>query len=303
MASERSVKEWFKLLKKDPDPQVRRRAAEALGALDVDRADGKLVAIPLIHALGYDSDNSVREAAARALGALRSRRAVRTLKAALRSDVSVAVRSGAAAALGMIGDPRAIDDLIFVLKRHKAVAARRAAALALGRFESEKAYSALTGSLKMDPSFEVRHSAATSLEPHLPMLTTERREEIEPLIEQLLQEPVEEEIPEGEETVRVVSRETTVKVAPRKSTVSSVKSKLRCPHCGRGIRKEAEVCSKCKKPLSRCMICHKVIKPGEVFAACPQCGMLAHREHLRKWLRIKSVCPHCQHTLRRERYD
>ena len=283
MEHERSVKDWIKLLERNPDSHVKRRAAEALARL----GDSKAVK-PLMSALGSDSDNSVRGAAARALGELGDRRAVKSLISALRNDVSVAVRSGAATALGSIGDARALKHLIFVLKRHKAVAARRAAALALGHFEDEKALSALTGSLKQDPSLEVKRSAAQALEGQLDRLDPQRRMVIEPIIQQLLPEPVVDDILESEETVRLV------RVKP---AASPVKRRLKCPSCGKWIRKEVDVCPKCKKPLSRCMICHKVIGPGDVFTACPNCEQLAHLEHMQHWLSIKRVCPHCQQYL------
>ncbi len=282
MEYERSVKDWIKLLKSNPDSHVKRRAAEALARL----GDTKAVK-PLMSALGSDPDNTVRGAAARALGELGDRRAVKSLISALRNDVSVDVRSGAAAALGKIGDTRALKHLIFVLQRHKAVAARRSAALALGHFDDEKARSPLVGSLQRDPSVEVRRSAAQALEGHLDQLDPSRRGFIESIIQQLLPDPV-EETPERVETVRAV------RVKP---AASPVKRRLKCPSCGKWIRKEAEVCPKCKKPLSRCMICHKVIGPGDVFTACPNCEQLAHLEHMQHWLSIKRVCPHCQQYL------
>jgi hypothetical protein len=226
------------------------------------------------------------------LGTLGHRRAVHSLISALRNDVSVSVRSGAASSLGRIGDTRAIKHLIFVLKRHKAIAARRSAALALGYFDGEKVLSALVGSLKMDPSLEVRRSAAQALEGQLDKLDSSRRQEVEPIIQQILPDPKEEETVPAES--EAVSGE---------SVASLVRLKLVCPSCGRRIRKKAEKCSKCKKPLSRCMICHKVIGPKEVFTACPNCEQLAHLEHMQHWLSIKTVCPHCQQYLSPKYYE
>jgi HEAT repeat protein len=287
LESERSVKDWIKLLKDNPDYRVRFRAAEALARL------GDAAAVkPLMGVLGNDVENSVRGAAARALGVLGDRRAVSSLISALRNDVSVDVRSGAAIALGQIGDTRALKHLIFVLKRHKAEPARRSAALALGHFEDEKALSALTGSVKMDPSLEVRRSAALALQGHLDQFSASRRRSIEPIIQALLPDPVEEP-PEAAMSDDAV---------PSTALDTLSKRKLTCRSCGKRITQKAKVCPKCEKPLSRCMICYKLIGPEDVYAACPQCGELAHLEHLQHWLTIKRVCPHCQQYLDPRRY-
>lgn len=95
-------------LLRDPDPAIRRLAAEVLGK------NGGAGVIPALIDTLYDLDPVVRDAAADALGILGDRAAVPALIDAL-YDESIDVRFGATEALKLIADPRAVVDLIHVL--------------------------------------------------------------------------------------------------------------------------------------------------------------------------------------------
>ncbi len=92
---------------KDANWQVRRQAAEALGAV------GDLLAVdPLVEVLSdRDGDWSVRAAAARSLGQLGDRRGVEPLVAVL-NDMNAHVRHMAVRALGQIGTPETMESLV-----------------------------------------------------------------------------------------------------------------------------------------------------------------------------------------------
>ncbi len=95
-------------LLRDPDANVRRLTAQALG-----RSADRQAVEPLLETL-LDSSAAVRSAVIDALGSLGDRAAVPDLLSAL-FDESVYVRFAAANALGQIGDPRAVIDLIHML--------------------------------------------------------------------------------------------------------------------------------------------------------------------------------------------
>ncbi len=261
MESERSVKEWIKLLKEYPDPHVRRKAAEALGKL----RDPKAVK-PLISALERDQEGSVRCAAAQALGELGDRKAVKPLIKALglkstlsskrkrvrgvveivdlkiQGEISSEVISNAATALGRIGDPRAIKPLGQTLRRHKEYARIRAA-LALGMFEDQHALSFLVDSVERDPSIDVRRSAAQALRGRIGWLDPARRTRIQLTISSLLGEPTVIEGP-SREVFPGVEVSDGFLVVP--STSSEAPARVFCRFCGERISIEEETCPKCK---------------------------------------------------------
>ena len=110
----------------DPSWQVRREAAEALGAL----GDGQAVA-PLIEVLeNRDGDWSVRAATARSLGRLGDARAVEALGAVL-NDMNAHVRHMAAIALGRIGTPETAEPLVAAARSDSDAAVRFSAAQAI----------------------------------------------------------------------------------------------------------------------------------------------------------------------------
>ncbi len=252
MEFERSVKDWIKLLKENPDPHVRRKAVEALTKL----GDPKTVK-SLISALEKDPDGSVRGAAAQALGELGDRRAVKPLIKALgikshfsekrgvyvrgmvevrdlkiRGEISSKVTTAAAVALGRIGDPRAIKPLGQVLRQLQEYARKRAA-LALGMFDDLKALSHLVDSLERDPSIEVRRSAAQALQGRIGWLEPARRSRIEIKIRGLLGEENREIFPGVEASSGFVA-------------VSEAPVREFCRFCGERISIEEEICLKCK---------------------------------------------------------
>ncbi len=134
------------------NPDVRYKAAEALGALKNPRAVEPLTAL-----LG-DEESGVRWKAAEALGQM-GQAAVEPLTRSL-SDPNVDVRWMAATALGDIGDPRAIDPLLEALEDEDTYVRSRAA-LALGKI-GEPARDTLIAALRSETE-NVRWGAALAL--------------------------------------------------------------------------------------------------------------------------------------------
>jgi HEAT repeat protein len=133
----------------DPDPAVRRRAAEvAVGVPEVTIADGL-----------NDGDPSVVEVTAWALGERGDPRAVPAL-AALSSARSghrdPLCRESAVAALGAIGDPAGLPAVIGALDDKPAI--RRRAAAALAAFDGPEVEAALHRCLE-DRDWQVRQVA------------------------------------------------------------------------------------------------------------------------------------------------
>lgn len=327
MEYERSVKEWIELLSSaQQNPHARQSAAVALGRLG-DRSAVRYLA----RALRRDVDFQVRMAAARALGELGDPSALNSLIDTLLIDESINVRVLAAWALGHIGDRRAVSALLTVLRmkptpyyppispawlrgrvrdptwsraggrtRHERDLLtfrrsqevdlswlRRNVAKALGKLGDRRVIIHLTRVMRNDESTAVRMGAATALKEFLPELDARTRQDIQDLVP--------DRIPAETESVRVSpAAETEVKPSPKALTV---KTKLRCPSCQKIVRKREDLCSKCGKVLSRCMVCQKVIGPDDDTTQCPHCLGLAHRDHLEQWLQIKALCPYCKKSL------
>ena len=171
----------------DPDPLVRRQAAEALGKIGDPRAIEPLIAImsdpdPLIRRqaiqalrrindpiaantlikilVDKDEQPYVRATAAEALGKLRQASAVDSLISVLQDEQWV-VRSRAVQALGRIKDSRAVDPLIGALNDRDATV-RRYAAHALGNLKDARAIEPLKAALE-DGNSGVRRNAAQAL--------------------------------------------------------------------------------------------------------------------------------------------
>jgi len=141
---------------RNPDSEVRRMwAAEILGWLG-----NREAAIPLIEALG-DVQPEVRAKAAGALGKLSEARAIDRLLEMLLSDPIPFVRTRVAQALGAIGHPRVVDHLVQVL-RDPEWWVRIRAIEALEQIGKEAA-GALLAAIE-DEDAEVRRRAATALE-------------------------------------------------------------------------------------------------------------------------------------------
>ena len=92
---------------RDPDEDVRRRAASALG-------DAGEAAVPALVAALKADDRDIRQGVTAALSQI-GKPAVSALALALRTGDDPHVRAGAALALGRIGDPAAVDALIEAL--------------------------------------------------------------------------------------------------------------------------------------------------------------------------------------------
>ena len=126
---------------RDSDPDVRARAARALGQHRVHTA-----APVLRNALG-DEDAGVRMRAAWALGRIRDDAAVDSLLNLLRDPVQE-VRERAAWALGTLRDPAAVDGLVAALEDADAAAQHRIA-WALGRIRDPRATRGLITALTL----------------------------------------------------------------------------------------------------------------------------------------------------------
>jgi len=141
---------------RNPDSEVRRMwAAEILGWLG-----NREASIPLIDALG-DVNPEVRAKAAGALGKLSETRATDRLLEMLLSDPIPFVRTRVAQALGAIGQPRVVDHLLQVLKDPEWWVRVRAIE-ALEQIGKESVGPLLTA--LEDEDAEVRRRAATALE-------------------------------------------------------------------------------------------------------------------------------------------
>ncbi len=127
---------------KSPKADIRREAADALGASRDPRA-----VQPLIESL-RDGEDRVRQAAADSLGKMGDL-ALEPLLSLL-GDPQVRVRQLAAKALGDIRDPRAVEPLITTLGDAD-LGVRRQAAFALGPLKDSRAVRPLAGAAAKDP--------------------------------------------------------------------------------------------------------------------------------------------------------
>jgi HEAT repeat protein len=146
------------------NPEPRRQAALALGALKEPRA------VDLLLALLTNRQASLRAAGAEALGNLRATKALDSLIAELRDDDPL-VRWWAVWALGMLKDQRALDYLVACLQKADDPVMGIRAAEALGNLGGNTAESALLALLKhQDPALRAAaiaglgrmHSKATA---------------------------------------------------------------------------------------------------------------------------------------------
>lgn len=138
----------------DPDPAVRRRAAELAPAFSPGEVAGRL-----IH-LTADSDGSVAEAAAWALGELANDAieagAVTRLAEVARVHADPLVREAAVAALGSLGDSGGLAAVLAACGDKPAI--RRRAVLALAAFEGPEVEAALRAALG-DKDWQTRQAA------------------------------------------------------------------------------------------------------------------------------------------------
>jgi HEAT repeat protein len=139
----------------DPDPAVRRRAAELAPVCAPDPVPPDVRVDALLSAL-HDADPLVAETAAWALGELGAERAVDSLATTAREHRDPLVREAAVAALGALGDPRGLPAILAAT--HDKPAIRRRAVLALAPFESPDVDAALERALT-DRDWQVRQAA------------------------------------------------------------------------------------------------------------------------------------------------
>ena len=130
-APRRSAAGAWRVAADDPDPNVRRRAAELAPAL------GTAASRRILLALLADAEPLVAESAAFALGEHPSAtpRVIAALGRAAGAHADALVREAAVAALGAIGDPSALPVVLAACDDKPAV--RRRAVLALAAFEGE----------------------------------------------------------------------------------------------------------------------------------------------------------------------
>ncbi|HJL25680.1 MAG TPA: HEAT repeat domain-containing protein, partial [Polyangiaceae bacterium LLY-WYZ-15_(1-7)] len=142
---------------RDPDPAVRREAADAAGAVRL-RAAGPLLAEWL-----EDPDPDVRAGAARALGRIGDPRPVPSLVRAL-GDASAAVRRAAVVALAAMGDEEGVEVVVPLLGRldDDDPEVRVEAAHALGALGDPRAVVPLVGRAR-DESPDVRQAVYGAL--------------------------------------------------------------------------------------------------------------------------------------------
>lgn len=145
---------------KDPNPELRRTAAQSLGKIA-----RKETAPALLEAL-RDPDAGVRRHAAWALGMIGSDALgpERSPLAALLFDVDPAVREAAAMALGLTGDTQTGIELLLERLQEPGTPAdsKRLAAASLGGMEARSAVTGLTG-LLADQDARVRRWAIAAL--------------------------------------------------------------------------------------------------------------------------------------------
>ncbi len=153
LAPDPRAAEPLRALLDDPDAEVRREAADALG-----KYGGAGVVDSLIAAL-KSPDWKTRSAAAASLGEKKDRRAVDALLDALK-DESHIVRMSAVRSLGDLADPRSVEPVMAMLKDSD-MFVRDAAAFALGDLKDPRAIGPLVAA--MGEQSQVASAAAQSL--------------------------------------------------------------------------------------------------------------------------------------------
>lgn len=155
MRSADGLKELHRVLREDPDPQVRQSAAVSLGFIaDPSSAEALIKTLK-------DASPGPHFAACQALAALRAPSAVPALSESL-SDPSSQFRRSAAQALGEIGEPSAIPALRPLLKDSD-LSVRVAAVQSLGKLKDKDSVPALKKNLNRKSPPELRAASARAL--------------------------------------------------------------------------------------------------------------------------------------------
>lgn len=156
-APRRSAAGAWRIAARDPDANVRRRAAELAPAL------GAAASPRVLLVLLADAEALVSEAAAFALGEHPSAtpRVIAALGRVATAHDDALVREAAVAALGAIGDPSALPVVLAACDDKPAV--RRRAVLALAAFEGEAVETRLKQALE-DRDWQTRQAAEQLLQ-------------------------------------------------------------------------------------------------------------------------------------------
>lgn len=89
-----------------------------------------------------------------------------------------------------------------------------------------------------------------------------------------------------------------IQIPTQKSLTESQETFI-CPFCSKEYTKDLDICLNCGKDFPRCIICKEIIriKFDSEIAYCPHCKVLAHPEHLQKWVLVNQNCPACMNPL------
>lgn len=74
---------------------------------------------------------------------------------------------------------------------------------------------------------------------------------------------------------------------------------LKCFNCNDTFDLSEETCDKCGAPRPSCVVCLLNLDTSEKEAVIkvPCCGVYAHEDHLKMWLKTNSKCPNCHENL------
>ncbi|MBI3292386.1 MAG: HEAT repeat domain-containing protein, partial [Elusimicrobia bacterium] len=164
-----AVTQLCTILQQDPDHEIRRMAAEALGKLGDPQAMVQLnvearqiVLEALIQVLRIDTDVRVRKATAKALGQFNDLRVPAPLVQRLYGDSHTGVQQAVAESLDRLCAFWGIDQLTQTLHQDPIWEVREGAACALGWKENPDAVMSLAQTLQQDPAPAVRLASAVA---------------------------------------------------------------------------------------------------------------------------------------------
>ncbi len=89
----------------------------------------------------------------------------------------------------------------------------------------------------------------------------------------------------------------TIKIKPSQSQGIRI---IKCFKCGSEFPSTLTNCPVCGHERVRCMVSQLDIQYDDKVFYCPYCGTPAHLNHIREWIKVKAVCPNCQHKLNEE---
>jgi tetratricopeptide (TPR) repeat protein len=156
-ATHAGVTETLLLLFRDPDPEVRIAALEALGV-----AKREAAVAPLASTLGTETDALILEKTVDALGAIGSAAATDALVQLLTTTPKETVRWSCINSLGKIGDSKAGPHLLAFLDAPYPLDIRLVTIESLGKLKETSALPRLADVLRKDPEEKLRQAAAAS---------------------------------------------------------------------------------------------------------------------------------------------